>query len=152
MGMAYSDIDSKLAQRDTPAGREYEIKIMSWDCSALSLGCIALAIPFPPLLFFVAAAHLVLGFMQSVSKLVWIAIEPFQIAIATALLIGAIYGVQVLYLGASAATVTAHVQSHWPQLVATAIVAAGIIGHLLSSVGNADRLVQFLNRYGTDGL
>ncbi len=144
--------NARTNKRETPVGREYEVKIIYWDCFALILGCIALVVHLPPLLFVAAIAHLTMGLLISVSKLVWAISAPLLTALFTALLAGALYLVQVFYFGFPVASVTAHIQSAWPEVIAAAIVTAGIIGQLFSGAGNADRLQTFLNRYGSDGL
>jgi uncharacterized membrane protein len=116
------------------------VAIVSIDCLILVIGCMGLALAFPPLIYAAALGHLIAGFMLAIGKWFWAISTLVITAAATVLLAGGEYLVQVLYRGTPADVAAAAMQSDWPRVIAVAIVAAGIAGALTSYPGVLDQI------------
>jgi len=142
----FRNLESQISARDTPAGRQFETSIVFYDCLILIVGCIGLAVSFPPLIYAAAGGHIVANFLMAPVKWVWPLLEAVTLAIATVLFFAAVYAVQVYYYGFPSAGVIGYLRLQWPQLLASTIVVAGIIGNLLAYPGNLDQLREHLDK------
>jgi hypothetical protein len=131
---------TSLSNRETPQGRRYEVKVALADSLFLVLGCIGLALSFPPLIIISAGAHLVASFLVSVARVLWLVTTFVLLALTAGLLVAGTYAVQVLYYGVSLEAVTSTIQADWVRILGIAIVAGGIIGNLFAYPGTLDQL------------
>ena len=86
-----STTNATIAARDTPAGRRREVAIVSIDCLILVIGCLGLALAFPPLIYAAALGHLIAGFMLAIGKWFWAISSLVITGAATVLFAGGEY-------------------------------------------------------------
>ncbi|HUF55499.1 MAG TPA: hypothetical protein VMM55_02955 [Thermohalobaculum sp.] len=138
-------IESNLSARDTPVGRRYEVKVAFFDCVFLILGCIGVALWFEPLIYLSAIGHLVSKIFIIVVKWFGIMVEAIMVAVSSAVFIAAAYAVESFYRDVPSDRVLEYIQLNLLLLIASAVVVSGIVGALLSHVGNLDRLREYID-------
>ena len=129
-------ISDSLTARDTPAGRAFEAKIIFFDCLILVLGCAGLALDFLPLVYTLRLSD-TSGqiFFQAPVKWLWPLLEVLTVAIWAVLFFAALYVVQVYFHQLPTKSVISSLKANWLSHLAFAVVAAGIIGNLLTLPG-----------------
>lgn len=136
-------LELKLEARDTPAGREYELRLFHAELAVLFLGLLAIIFGATWPLAIVALALFVIGAMTAVDKLSWLQTEVIASAITAGLLVGAAYGVREL--GVASDRVTALLSFNEHALVATTSTAV-ILWHAFvaftSAAGIAVQLAE----------
>ena len=143
--------------RETPAGRRLELRLITANCNVLIVGCIGLAVWFPPLVFASAIGHLALGFVKrrNASNLIrfWfvgLVLSFVTIALSSGLVFAGTYGVQHYYFGMSRDLVVGELRVNWLFYVAIAVVLRGIVSVLFAHPGGAAQLVDHNDRTEAD--
>ncbi|AZO82120.1 hypothetical protein B5U98_31075 [Bosea sp. Tri-39] len=96
MPVPKSRIDIKMEERDTPAGRQYELRLFHAELAVLFLGLLAIILGGPWPLAIVAAALFLIGALTAIGKLSWAQTEFVATGIVGALLVGGSYGLREL--------------------------------------------------------
>lgn len=139
-------IHAKMAARETPTGRKHESDCIFYDCMILIVGCVAVAFWIPPIIYAVAAGHLLLGLLLSPVWWIGALLEVPALAVKCALFLAGIYATQVFYAEIPPDTALNALKDAWPLQCAAAIVVFGIIGNLMAYPGTVESLVPHLNR------
>lgn len=141
-----SRLELKMEARDTPEGREYELRLFDAELAVLFLGLLAIIFGGTWPLAIVASALFVIGALTAIGKLSWLQTEIIASVIAAGLLVGAAYGLREVGFATDR---TSALLSLMPDaLVATAATgviawhafmafnaAAGIAAHLVEKQG-----------------
>jgi hypothetical protein len=135
-----------IAARETPAGRAYESRLIYFDCLVLMVGTLGLALHLPPLMYLAAGGHLFIGFLEAATKWIWAIFTTVALALGVALFLAAIYSAQVFYFGFPAESVVGFLKATWPQQLAAAVVAIGVLNKLFSLPGFVAELCKYLDQ------
>ena len=145
------------AERETPPGRRLELRLISADCNILTVGCVGLAIWFPPLIYASAIGHLAVGFVKrrNTLNLTWflfvgLIFSLVTVALTSSLVFVGTYVVQHFYFGVPTVAVADELRTNWMLYVAIAIVMGGIISVLFAHPGGAAQLVDYMDRAETN--
>lgn len=145
-GKVAVNLQSKLSARDTPEGRRYEVKVALFHSSILILGCIGLALSFPPLIYLSAVGHLIANIFNAPIKWLGVVLEAVMAAVSSALLFAALYAIKTFYHGVPSEEAYSDLSLNWLLIVASAVVVAGIVGTLFAHAGNLDQLREHIDR------
>jgi hypothetical protein len=103
-----------------------------YDCLAIIIGTIGIALNFPPVIYLAAMAHLIANFCMALVKWLWPFMEAVTLLVAAVLFFAALYAVQVYYQGLPSDAVVAYLKTSWLQQIASAIVVGGVVSNLLA--------------------
>lgn len=141
-------IAEKLASRDTPAGRRYELQLIFWDAMVLCVGCLALALGIVPVLAVVAMLHLGIGALQAISRVVWLIQTPAITAVLVGVLVA--LGFVLEWLGWATARSVLFTDVSPRGLLVTVVYAAvvgGILESLFAYPGTVSWVVEYKDKY-----
>lgn len=144
------DLDTKLAERDTPAGRRYELRLILLDAAILSVGYFGLALVNQNIIAACALGHLAVGFLQGVDKIGW----AISTALTTAAWVAAVVcGAFLLHWFAWDGLTTDYfmelARNSPATFAAYGVVLGGGVTQLFTGLGWAAELVEIKNQ--TDG-
>ncbi len=127
------------------------VRLALVDSIILIFGTLGLAISLPSLVAIAAIAHLVVSFAAAPSKGAWLAAQPVAIAVAFLIVAGSAIAVLASRYGGPLSDSIETILYGWPSLLATAIVAGGIMMKLVALPGTLDQVREFQEAGSTTG-
>lgn len=135
-------LEAKLAESDTPAARRREVISALLDGIVLTCGIAGIVAFFPPLIYVGAGGHLLASFIGAPIKSLWIGTSLVSAVVCAALTCAAVYLSIRYWHGYDTSAALTHVKTNLLELGATAIVAGGLVGVLMSQPGLMDQVRQ----------